>query len=208
MTFTRRLTLVAAAAVAVIAVLGSVLTYVLVRGELRREVDRSLRGSGRAAQRLSGAGVPRGLRLFRPPARVPVPPFPAPPVRPGEPNLFFQLVSRDGTITRVRTGGATVPVDRHVRDVAAGRSGAFLYDARVRGEHVRVYVTRLAAGRAAMLGRSLAEVDRTLQRLRLILALVALVCGILMLVSGRWSKAPLAAIAVICLALNQTGYLK
>jgi two-component system sensor histidine kinase MprB len=185
MTFTRRLTLVAAAAVAVIAVLGSVLTYVLVRGELRREVDRSLRGSGRAAQRLSGAGVPRGLRLFRPPARAPIPPFPAPPVRPGEPNLFFQLVARDGTITRVRTGGATVPVDRHVRDVAAGRSGAFLYDARVRGEHVRVYVTRLAAGRAAMLGRSLAEVDRTLERLRLILALVALGGVALAVVLGR-----------------------
>ena len=38
-----------------------------------------------------------------------------------------------------------------------------------------------------------------------ILALVALVCGILMLVSGRWSRYPLAAIAIICLALNQTG---
>ena len=47
MTFTRRLTLAAAAAVAVVAVLGSVLTYVLVRNELRGEVDRSLRASGR-----------------------------------------------------------------------------------------------------------------------------------------------------------------
>jgi hypothetical protein len=28
-----------------------------------------------------------------------------------------------------------------------------------------------------------------------------------MLVSGRWSKAPLAAIAIICLALNQSGLL-
>lgn len=43
--------------------------------------------------------------------------------------------------------------------------------------------------------------------LGVILALIALVCGILMLVSGRWSKAPLAAIAIICLALNQTGLL-
>ena len=38
-----------------------------------------------------------------------------------------------------------------------------------------------------------------------ILALMALVCGILMLVSGRWSRFPLAAIAIICLALNQSG---
>ena len=43
--------------------------------------------------------------------------------------------------------------------------------------------------------------------LALILALVALACGILMLVSGRWSKAPLAAIAIICLALVQSGLL-
>jgi len=39
----------------------------------------------------------------------------------------------------------------------------------------------------------------------LVLALIALVCGILMLLSGRWSKYPLAAIAIICLALNQSG---
>ena len=39
----------------------------------------------------------------------------------------------------------------------------------------------------------------------LILAIIALVCGVLMLVSGRWSRYPLAAIAIICLALNQTG---
>jgi len=38
-----------------------------------------------------------------------------------------------------------------------------------------------------------------------ILALIALVCGILMLVSGRWSRYPLAAIAIICLALIRTG---
>jgi hypothetical protein len=40
-----------------------------------------------------------------------------------------------------------------------------------------------------------------------ILAVIALACGILMLVSGRWTKYPLAAIAIICLAVNQTGYI-
>lgn len=39
----------------------------------------------------------------------------------------------------------------------------------------------------------------------LLLALIALVCGILMLVAGRWSRFPLAAIAIIALALNQSG---
>ncbi len=40
-----------------------------------------------------------------------------------------------------------------------------------------------------------------------ILSVVALICGVLMLVSGRWSKWPLAAIAIICLALVQSGLL-
>jgi hypothetical protein len=39
----------------------------------------------------------------------------------------------------------------------------------------------------------------------LLLTLIALICGILMLVSGRWSKYPLAAVAIICLALVQSG---
>jgi hypothetical protein len=41
-----------------------------------------------------------------------------------------------------------------------------------------------------------------------ILAVIALICGILMLVSGRWSRFPLAAIAIICLAINQSGLIK
>jgi hypothetical protein len=40
-----------------------------------------------------------------------------------------------------------------------------------------------------------------------LLALIALACGILLLVSGRWSKYPLTAIAILCLALNQSGLL-
>ena len=41
--------------------------------------------------------------------------------------------------------------------------------------------------------------------LSLLLTLIALICGILMLVSGRWSRFPLTAIAIICLALVQSG---
>ena len=41
-----------------------------------------------------------------------------------------------------------------------------------------------------------------------LLAIIALVCGILMLLSGRWSKWPLAAIAIICLAVNQSGLIR
>lgn len=40
-----------------------------------------------------------------------------------------------------------------------------------------------------------------------ILAIVALIAGILLLIPGAWSSLPLVAIAIICLALNQTGFL-
>ena len=40
-----------------------------------------------------------------------------------------------------------------------------------------------------------------------LLAIVALVCGILMLIPTGLSGLPLAAIAIICLALNQSGLL-
>jgi hypothetical protein len=35
-----------------------------------------------------------------------------------------------------------------------------------------------------------------------LLAAVALICGVLMAMRGNWSRYPLAAIAVICLALT------
>ncbi len=43
--------------------------------------------------------------------------------------------------------------------------------------------------------------------LGLVLALIALICGVLMLFRGGWSRVPLAAIAIICLALNESGLL-
>lgn len=43
--------------------------------------------------------------------------------------------------------------------------------------------------------------------LAFVLSIVALICGVLMLVSGRWSTFPLAAIAIICLAVVQSGLL-
>jgi hypothetical protein len=41
-----------------------------------------------------------------------------------------------------------------------------------------------------------------------LLAAIALICGILMLVGGRFGRIPLAAIAIICLAINQLGIIK
>jgi len=41
-----------------------------------------------------------------------------------------------------------------------------------------------------------------------LLAAIALICGILMLVGGRFGRIPLAAIAIICLSLISLGIIK
>ncbi|HEX4620899.1 MAG TPA: hypothetical protein VH208_04955 [Myxococcaceae bacterium] len=40
-----------------------------------------------------------------------------------------------------------------------------------------------------------------------ILALIAAICGVLMLLGKRFAKWPLASIAIICLAVNELGIL-
>lgn len=42
----------------------------------------------------------------------------------------------------------------------------------------------------------------------LVLAVIALICGILMLVGGRFGRIPLAAVAIICLALINLNIFK
>ncbi len=41
-----------------------------------------------------------------------------------------------------------------------------------------------------------------------VLALVAVICGVLMLLGKQFGKWPLAAIAIICLAINELGILR
>jgi two-component system sensor histidine kinase MprB len=83
-----------------------------------------------------------------------------------------QLVNVDGTILPA-DGSAPFPVDQRVRDVAAGRRGAYSQTVRVDSEEVRMRVAPLSNGYAVQVGRSLSEVHTTLDRIRLILLLVA-----------------------------------
>jgi two-component system sensor histidine kinase MprB len=74
--------------------------------------------------------------------------------------------------------GARLPVDEATRAVARGEREAFFRDATVGGTHVRLHVTRAPGGEALQLARPLTEVDRTLNRLALLLGGVGL-AGIL-----------------------------
>jgi two-component system, OmpR family, sensor histidine kinase MprB len=159
--FRRRLALCCAAAVAVAVVLGSVLTYTIVRGELRGEIDASLRKqvadvatSPRPEVRVMGATVaptPSSLGLLS-----------------SKPQVFIQTVS----------GGAPPVADlgsaSEARDVAEGRRGPFFADRTLNGVHVRVYTASVAPGNAIQTALPLTGVDRTLGRLRWALSLLTL----------------------------------
>lgn len=185
MTFRRRLTLLSGGAVAIAVALASLSGYLAVRGQLRTEVDRSLRD--RAAGLLDG----RGPRPFAgPPGRR----F-RPPPRPGGPDAYLQLIAPGG-VSMTAPDRLALPVGATALAVAGGARTTTSYDTRVGGDHVRVLVAAVPGGGAIAIGRSLGEVDAVLGRLRLILALVslggiALALALGRLVAGR-ATAPLA----------------
>jgi two-component system sensor histidine kinase MprB len=145
MTFRRRLALCCATAVAVTAVLGSGLAYVIVRAALRGEVDDDLRKQAFAAP----APAPPGAAVLTESAPV-----------------FRAQVGADGS------SSFTTTVEG--RAVAQGRRGPFFADRQVDGVHVRVYTASAGDGTAVVAARSLTEVDHALFVLRIALGLLAL----------------------------------
>ncbi len=162
----RRLALVAAAAVAVAIVLVSIVSYMVVRGQLRGQVDDALKAQASAVQTGDFHALDQQLPGIPPSA--------------GGPAQYVQIVGTDGSTLMRRE--ISLPVDAHTLSVAAGRSGTFLNDVHVGGSHLRelTFPISVAVGGtggapqsvAVQLARPLDGVDRVLSKLRLILALL------------------------------------
>ena len=171
MSFRRRIVLLAAAAVAVAIALASVVTFVVVRHELRAGVDGSLRDLGR---RCSSSAVPRRRRgAGKEAGKTTVGPgdvFQAqlPPTAFGGSAGVVQATLPNGEVIRSATGPA-LPNTTAVREVASGRRSESLRDATVRGVHTRVLTARGPDGSTLQIAKPLTEVDDTLGRLRWIL---------------------------------------
>ncbi len=165
MSFRARTALAGAAAVAVAVAAASAITYVIVRGELRSEIDDALRGRA-AATRLRIVEDPATGRKF----------IDVPPPLLGGAGGYLQIVTSDGKA--IRPIGETVALPISDRDRDAARNGSdepFFSDAEVQGTHVRVLTWPLEDGYALQIARPLDEVDGALARIRGWLALVALV---------------------------------
>jgi two-component system, OmpR family, sensor histidine kinase MprB len=159
----RRLEIMSAAAVGATVLIASVVCYLVMRGELRGQVDDALRAQAAIVDRVAPA--PGGL-----PFRIP-----APPPRLGGPAGYAQFIAPDGEAFQ-RRDEAALPLPVQERDVAAARGGEkpFLSDRHAGGVHLRVITVPLPDGGAVQLGRSLESVDSSLGSLRLVLIVLLL----------------------------------
>ena len=168
MTLRARLVLVAAAAVAVSVVLASGVVYVLVSGELHRQVNREL--AAEVGQVATAPGLPFTARISGTDQYVVH-------VRPLTSGDWFQLVDTDGGVYRQEQEGFLFPLlpgTTRARAVAAGKADPFYSDAQVAGRHLRIYTARLVPGLAVQIESPLGNVDHELAKIRLWLVLVAL----------------------------------
>jgi two-component system sensor histidine kinase MprB len=187
------LALVAAAAVGVAIALVAICCYVVVRDQLRSEVDQALTGQAVLVQHEGSIALGGGD-------------FPGLPPSAGGRAPYWQVVGSDGTVTPGR-GGLNLPVGRPIAAVAGGQRQSAFEDATVSGVHLRIYAFHATAAVgpgqvesvAVELARPLAQVDRVLSKLRLILLLfcaggIALAAA-LGRIAARRVLVPLAAVA-------------
>jgi two-component system, OmpR family, sensor histidine kinase MprB len=153
MSFRNRLILSASLAVAIAVALSSVIVYFAVRRQLLDQVDTALFQRAQYLQSIQGS------HYVRPPL--------------GAPGGYAQVVTAQGGVVRDTNETIVLPATDEARQVAAGQRETFFSDMRVSGTHVRVITAPLTEGLAVMVVRPLEEVDLILQRLGLLLSLIA-----------------------------------
>ena len=193
MSLRHRLALVSAAGVTAALVVAAVVCYVVVRRELRGQVDDSLKAqaariAGGDLQALGDEGIP------------------APSPKAGGPAQYWQIVAADGQIVG-SSGGVRLPWDRSVQAVAQGRRPSLFADIHVDGSHLRLLALGLPGG-VVELARPLDSIDTVLAQLRVVLLLIclagtALAAGLSQLAARR-VVAPLAEVAGTAQLVSET----
>jgi two-component system, OmpR family, sensor histidine kinase MprB len=210
MTLRRRLALISAAAVAIAIAAGSAIVWLVVRGDLRGQVDQSLEELARGAS-VAPAPAPapdgRAILPIRPPfggrtaparrgARRPRAILALPQEPPGVPLGYGQVVTASGKVLVPRGRSPALPITPEARQVATGERGPFFSDLEVDGAHLRVLTQQVAPGRAVQVARSLDDVDATMRNLAVVLGAVAAAGIALAALLGRGiSRAALAPVA-------------
>jgi two-component system, OmpR family, sensor histidine kinase MprB len=182
-----RLTVMSALIVGAILVLGAVVAYVAVRGELRGQVDDALRGNAAFYQRIA-ARFEGGVR--------PLPDERTPPSSLGGPGAYAQFVGPNGNAIQLGPSGRPpIPITRSDYAAATGQGDGGFSDRRVAGVHLRVLTAPLGTLGAVQIARPLDSADRVLRRLRFVLVLLVIVgTALAALVSRLFSRRVVAPV--------------
>jgi two-component system sensor histidine kinase MprB len=165
MSFRGRLVLLSTVAVAVAVVAASGIVFVVVRGQLRGQVDDRLR------ELVNQVSVGSVIDAFSH-QQEGVFFLPSDPI--GGQAGYAQIVRRDGTVFQPRGKQINLPVTPRTLDVAAGSHPAYFDDLTIKGTHVRIFTTQVTRGVAVQAVRPLAEVDRSLRKLTIALVIISL----------------------------------
>jgi two-component system sensor histidine kinase MprB len=165
--FRTRLTLVAAAAVAFAVVIASLVVFLVVRNQLRGQVDDALQSR---ANSIVTSPVGPGLRIEHGTLEgVPPPSFGG--------GDFVQLVDTQGHTTRTDFESGALPTSKLALDIARHGGRARFNDAAIGGHEYRVYSVQVQDDHgntyALQVARSLGEVNHTLHRITILLILIA-----------------------------------
>jgi two-component system sensor histidine kinase MprB len=178
--FRKRLTLFSAAGIALVLVIGSAATYMIVRSQLRGEIDESLREQSAAVVIVTDEDGSRALEARRealngnPQRAVGILSIVGPRSGFGNAPLFFQLINDKGDAVAPRGGRLSLPISQRAIEVARAGSGAHYADVEVQRTALRTYVRPYGSHRALIAARSLTEVDNALSRLAWGLAITCL----------------------------------
>jgi two-component system sensor histidine kinase MprB len=178
----RRLAVATALAVGVAVALASVAAWLVVRTELRQQVDAQLTDQGRLI-----AAAPTRVNIVAPLRLRPklVRQLPAPPPRRGGSATYVQVIGPGAKIVARRGADVRLPVDALTRAAIAGHGRVALADRTVAGQHLRVLTEPLGGRGAVQLARPLGSIDAVLARLRWILIGVCLAGVALAALLGR-----------------------
>jgi two-component system sensor histidine kinase MprB len=200
LSFRARLTLVAAAAVALAVVAASFVTLIVVRNQLRAQVDDALQS--RAEEIAQHGDLHLEGRFLQG-----VPPTP---LGSGD---YVQLVDANGRTSQPPSEQGSLPPGDEGVTVAQGEGGQRFSDAKLGGVDYRVFTipVRSITGQtyALQVARSLSEVNHTLRRITILLVLVALggtaVAVGLGLAVSRAALAPVRRLMTATEKVRETG---
>jgi two-component system sensor histidine kinase MprB len=202
MTLRKRVGLAAAAAVGVAVVIASIVSYLVVKDQLRSQIDSSLKAEANAVEQIRNIGQAfNDLPYVSPNAGGPAP--------------YAQLVT-DGHVM-YSVGRLGLPITGTTLNAEEGQGGVVLSDVTVDGSHLReitipVTITDPLAGTqqpgALQLARPLAGTDNVLSHLRLVLILLCFGGVALAAALGRMAArrvlAPLAEVAETAQQIGDT----